>query len=111
MLSLQDYFYKWMKTRFLVFFLALFLVSCSSKKEHYTAEEVESWPVLKVDSIFKDLDKPIYDKKTAQLDKSFQNLKKKTTFNGTVLFAEKGRIFLEKSYGGNKAGSGDVPCG
>lgn len=99
MLSLQDYFYKWMKTRFLLFFLALFLVSCSSKKEHYTAKEVESWPVVKVDSIFKDLDKPIYDRKTAQLDKSFQNLKKKTTFNGTVLFAEKGRILLEKSYG------------
>lgn len=99
MLSLQDYFYKWMKTRFLLFFLALFLVSCSSKKEHYTAKEVESWPVVKADSIFKDLDKPIYDKKTAQLDKSFQNLKKKTTFNGTVLFAEKGRILLEKSYG------------
>ncbi len=99
MLSLQDYFYKGMKTRFLVFFLALFLVSCSSKKEHYTAEEVESWPVVKADSIFKDLDKPIYDKKTAQLDKSFQNLKKRTTFNGTVLFAEKGRILLEKSYG------------
>ena len=99
MLSLQDYFYKGMKTRFLVFFLALFLVSCSSKKEHYTAKEVESWPVVKADSIFKDLDKPIYDKKTAQLDKSFQNLKKRTTFNGTVLFAEKGRILLEKSYG------------
>ncbi len=99
MLSLQDYFYKWMKTRFLLFFLALFLVSCSSKKEHYTAKEVESWPVVKVDSIFKDIDKPIYDRKTAQLDKSFQNLKKKTTFNGTVLFAEKGRILLEKSYG------------
>ncbi|MBO7468855.1 MAG: beta-lactamase family protein [Bacteroidales bacterium] len=74
-------------------------MSCSSKKEHYTAKEVESWPVVKVDSIFKDLDKPIYDRKTAQLDKSFQNLKKKTTFNGTVLFAEKGRILLEKSYG------------
>ncbi|MBR5663519.1 MAG: serine hydrolase, partial [Bacteroidales bacterium] len=28
-----------------------------------------------------------------------QNLKKKTNFNGTVLFAEKGRIILEKSYG------------
>ena len=110
MLSLQDYFYKWMKTRFLVFFLALFLVSCSSKKEHYTAEEVESWPVLKVDSIFKDLDKPIYDRKTAQLDKSFQNLKKKTTFNGTVLFAEKGRILLEKSYGVSnlKTRKGDI---
>ena len=62
-------------------------------------EEVESWPNVNVDSIFKDLDKSTYDKKTAQLDKTFQNLKKKTTFNGTVLFAEKGHILLEKSYG------------
>lgn len=99
MLYLQDNFYKWMKTRFLVVFIALFLVSCSSKQERYTAKEVESWPEVNVDSIFKDLDKPFYDQKTAQLDKTFQNLKKKTTFNGTVLFAEKGRILLEKSYG------------
>ena len=99
MLSLQDNFYNWMKTRFLVVFISLFLMACSSKTERYTQEEVESWPIVNVDSIFKDLDKPVYDKKAAQLDKSFQNLKKKTTFNGTVLFAEKGRVLLEKSYG------------
>lgn len=99
MLYLQDNFYKWMKTRFLVVFIALFLVSCSSKQERYTAKEVESWPEVNVDSIFKDLDKHTYDSKTAQLDKTFQNLKKKTAFNGTVLFAEQGRILLEKSYG------------
>ena len=99
MLSLQDNFYNWMKTRFLVVFISLFLMACSSKTERYTQEEIESWPIVNVDSIFKDLDKPVYDKKAAQLDKSFQNLKKKTTFNGTVLFAEKGRVLLEKSYG------------
>ncbi|MBR6437864.1 MAG: beta-lactamase family protein [Bacteroidales bacterium] len=74
-------------------------MSCSSKTEHYTAKEVESWPLVNVDSIFKDLDKPTLNKKATQIDKTFNNLKKRTTFNGTVLFAEKGRIIFEKSYG------------
>ena len=74
-------------------------MSCTSKKENFTPEEIEKWPVVNVDSIVIDLDKPLLDKKKAQVDKVFTNLKKKTTFNGTVLFAEKGRIILEKSYG------------
>lgn len=92
-------FCKIMKTRYLVVFLVLFLASCTSKIDNFTAKEVESWPVVNVDSVFKDLDKPILEKKAAQIDKTLQNLKKKTNFNGTVLFAEKGRIILEKSYG------------
>ena len=89
-----------MKTRHLYIFLLLFLISCSSKEpKQYTSEEIEKWPVVNVDSIIIDLDKPIIDQKYAQIDKSLTNLKKKTTFNGTVLFAEKGRIILEKAYG------------
>ena len=93
------YFSKIMKTRYLIVFLVLLLVSCTSKKDHYTAKDVASWPVVDVENIFKDLDKPILDKKAAQVDAAMQKLKKKTPFNGTVLFAEKGRIILEKSYG------------
>ena len=93
------YFSKRMKTRFLFLILTVFLMSCSSKTEQYTAKEVESWPFVKTDSIFKDLDKPTLSKKATQIDKVFSNLKKRTTFNGTVLFAEKGRIIFEKSYG------------
>ncbi len=74
-------------------------MSCTSKKESFTPEEIEKWPIVNVDSIVIDLDKALLDKKKAQVDKVFTNLKKKTTFNGTVLFAEKGRIILEKSYG------------
>ena len=92
-------FFNKMKTRLLYIFLVLFLFSCSSKQEEFTAEEVQSWPVVNTDSIFKDLDKPIIDKKAAQLDRTFQNLKKRTTFNGTVLYAEKGRVVFVKSYG------------
>ncbi len=62
-------------------------------------KDVEKWPSVNVDSIFIDLDKPFIDKKASQLDKTFQNLRKTTTFNGTVLFAEQGRIVFEKSYG------------
>ena len=93
------YFSKIMKTRYLIVFLVLLLVSCTSKKDHYTAKDVASWPVVDVENIFKDLDKPILDKKAVQVDAAMQKLKKKTPFNGTVLFAEKGRIILEKSYG------------
>ena len=93
------YFSKIMKTRYLIVFLVLLLVSCTSKKDHYTAKDVASWPVVDVENIFKDLDKPILDKKAAQIDAEMLKLKKKTPFNGTVLFAEKGRIILEKSYG------------
>lgn len=89
-----------MRKLLLFFIVSLFLISCSSKDEkQYTVEEVQSWPVVDIDMIFNDLDKPYLDKKAAQIDKSFQNLKKKTTFNGTVLYAEKGRIVLEKAYG------------
>ena len=99
MLSLRDIFCNKMKTRHIFILLALFLMSCTSKKESFTPEEIEKWPVVNVDSIVIDLDKPLIDKKKAQVDKVFTNLKKKTTFNGTVLYAEKGRIILEKSYG------------
>ena len=89
-----------MKTRYLLLFLIVFLVSCSSKKDKkYTAEEVEKWPVVNTEFIFVNMDEPIIKNKAAQIDKAFQNLKKRTTFNGTVLFAEKGRIVFEKSYG------------
>ena len=94
------YFSKRMKTKYLLLFLIVFLVSCSSKKDKkYTAEEVEKWPVVNTEFIFVNMDEPIIKNKAAQIDKAFQNLKKRTTFNGTVLFAEKGRIVFEKSYG------------
>ena len=89
-----------MKVAHLTLFLVLLLTACSSGGEkEFTPKEISEWPVVNVDSIFVDLDKPVLDKKAAQIDKVFQNLKKRTTFNGTVLFAEKGRVVIEKSYG------------
>ena len=77
--------------------LVVFLVSCSSK--NIRQRDVDTWPKVNIDLIFKDLDKPVIDAKFVQIDKALQNLKKKTPFNGTVLFAEKGRVILKKSYG------------
>ena len=98
---MQVIFANLMKTKYLYIFLLIFLISCSSddKPKHYTQEEIEQWPDVNVDSIFIDLDKPVLEQKYAQVDKALTNLKKKTPFNGTVLFAEKGRIILEKAYG------------
>ena len=101
-----------MKTRYLYIFLILILISCSSSDEskQYTVEEIEQWPEVNVDSIFIDLDEPVLEKKKLQVDKVFTNLKKKTTFNGTVLYAEQGRVILEKSYGVKdlRARKGDI---
>ena len=90
-----------MKVRYILLaFFIPFLISCSSKNEvEYTPEEVEQWPSVNADSIFIDLDANDIYKKKSQVDNAFIKLKKRTTFNGTVLFAEKGRIVLEKSYG------------
>ena len=77
------------------------MLSCSSKNEpkRFTQDEIAQWPVVNVDSIFIDLDKPVLEQKYAEIDKVLTKLKKKTPFNGTVLYAEKGRIVLEKAYG------------
>ena len=41
----------------------------------------------------------VYAPTAFKLDTFFEKKFKATTFNGTVLFAERGRIILEKSYG------------
>ena len=93
------FFNKMKASRLLLIFFVL-LISCSSREEKdFTAAEIERWPVVNIDSLFKDLDKPVIDKKAKKLDNTFQNLRKKTTFNGTVLFAEQGRVVFVKSYG------------
>ena len=46
-----------------------------------------------------DLDSIEISKKAAELDQLFTRLQKRTGFNGTVLYAEKGRIVLQKAYG------------
>ena len=80
--------------------LSVILSSCSEKDyRDITLEEVEVFPKVNVDSIFIDLGESSINKKAASIDKVFSNLRKKTGFNGTVLYAEQGRIIYEKAWG------------
>ena len=82
----------------LVFLISL--ASCSSKKDNVIEPEViKSLPVVNVDSIFFSLDENIINKKAASIDKVFSNLRRKVGFNGTVLYAEQGRIIYNKAWG------------
>jgi len=45
------------------------------------------------------MDSIIIARKAEDLDKKFNYLQRKTGFNGTVLYAEKGRIIFKKAYG------------
>ena len=90
-----------MKLRFSIYFICILLFfSCKNNdNEMFEQEEYENWPKVNTDSIFINLDKKKIEDKAAQVDKVFIKLKKKTSFNGVMLYAEKGRVVLEKSYG------------
>lgn len=82
---------------FSVFILLLSFIGCTNKN---TQHDVEEQPIPKVNvGLFSNLDSVVILEKAAKLDKRFIFLKKKTGFNGTVLYAEKGRIILNKAYG------------
>ena len=90
-----------MKLRFSIYFICILLFfSCKNDdNEMFEQEEYESWPKVNTDSIFTNLDKKNIENRAAQVDNVFIKLKKKTPFNGVMLYAEKGRVVLEKSYG------------
>lgn len=91
--------YKSLLTILIVFFV-LFLSSCSEKEDTFIEPEVvKALPIINVDSIFINLDGEIIKKKAASIDKVFSNLRRKVGFNGTVLYAEKGRIIYNKAWG------------
>jgi len=50
-------------------------------------------------TLFTNLDSAVIAKKALQLDKKFRRLQRLTGFNGTVLYAEKGRVIFKKAYG------------
>lgn len=74
--------------------------SCSEEEVPFIEpEEVKELPTVNVDSIFISLDKDLIEKKAANIDKVFSNLRKKVGFNGTVLYAEQGRIIYNEAWG------------
>ena len=92
-------YYKYFFTFIIVFFITT-LYSCSKKDEAIIEPEiVKALPVINVDSIFISLDEDIIKKKAESIDKAFSNLRRKVGFNGTVLYAEQGRIVYNKAWG------------
>ncbi len=79
-----------------IFFVSIFYFGCTAPGDN---REV-SGNIPTIDTRFYiDLDSIEMAKKARELDRLFTHLQKRTGFNGTVLYAEKGRIVFEKAYG------------
>jgi len=86
---------------FLVVLISLLVTSCGffDEKPQGKNDNPKLRRVMEADSIYKDLDKGRIVRQQRKLDSLFKSLQKKNGFNGTVLFAEKGRVVFEKAYG------------
>ena len=73
-------------------------VSCSGNSEEDVIQSPMAIPEIK-QNIIHNTDSIIIAEKAKELDKIFSRLKKLTGFNGTVLYAEKGRVIFKKAYG------------
>ncbi len=82
----------------LIIVLLFIIVSCDSNTNK--ADYVSDIPTIEIGTnIFSNPDSALIIKKANELDSKFKRLVKLTGFNGTVLYAEKGRIILQEAYG------------
>ncbi len=78
--------------------ITIFFVACNSDTNK--VEDNSNFIIPEIRSeIFYNLDSIVISKKAAELNSKFKRLVKLTGFNGTVLYAEKGKIILQKAYG------------
>lgn len=84
---------------FLVFTIALTACDNQAKQQRKKIDPIELQSILPPDSIYVDLDAPKLAMQAHRLDSVFSRLQKLTGFNGTVLFAENGRLVYEKAFG------------
>ena len=83
--------------RFLFLLVCVILIPLSGCEEN-KQDIPPNQPVVDR-SLFLDLDSLVCAGKAQALDELFTRLQKRTGFNGTVLYAEKGRIVFQKAYG------------
>ncbi len=75
-----------------------FFISCDGNSNDTSL--IADLPIVEIgNNIFSNPDSAIIVQKATELDNKFNRLVKLTGFNGTVLYAEKGRIILQKAYG------------
>lgn len=80
---------------FLLIIILLLIFSC-----HNSSVESDKTPGIKIsDSLVINLDQIIINKKAHWIDSIFTRLHKRGGFNGTVLYAEKGRMVYKKAFG------------
>ena len=80
--------------------LSFFILACSSEPdERVVIKELEKLKVIPASKIYINREAGLIKKKTQQLDSVFNRLVKLQGFNGTVLYAEKGRLIYEKAFG------------
>ncbi len=78
------------------FSILMLFTSCTETPEKVNEVEV----IPEVDKgLFINLDSIIIKEKSEDLDRLFSRLQKRTGFNGTVLYGEKGRVIFKKAYG------------
>ncbi|HJN05007.1 MAG TPA: serine hydrolase domain-containing protein [Bacteroidales bacterium] len=82
---------------FFMLFLGI-LVACNNVQTKTSEISISPIPEIKKE-IFHDPDSAVISKKAIELDNKFKRLVKTNGFNGTVLYAEKGRVILQKAYG------------
>lgn len=85
---------------YLLLFILLILASCTNVQT--SSSDISNIPIPIIEKeIFHDPDNAIVSDKAKELDGKFKSLVKSTGFNGTVLYAEKGRVIFQKAYGYN----------
>ncbi len=84
---------------FLVFTLTLTACHEKARQKQEKINPVLLQSILPPDSLYLDLDAPRLTQQSHRLDSVFSRLQKLTGFNGTVLFAENGRLVYEKAFG------------
>ena len=85
---------KYFSILIVCFSLGLLVFSACGKRHHHGKELV-----LPIDSLFLDLNKDAVEKRTLQAERTFTELGKNMGLNGTVLYAEGGRVLYRNAFG------------
>ena len=94
--------YMWKKVSIFGSFVLSIVLLLSASCEHQTSSGQQAKKTLDTSGFvipYVSRDSLIIAHKARELNKIFLRLRKLTGFNGVVLYAEKGRIILEKAYG------------
>ncbi|PLX14036.1 MAG: serine hydrolase [Marinilabiliales bacterium] len=88
--------FKYIRPILVFLTVAILTISCGDSEKK--ASSLTSFPLVNT-SFISDRDSAVIIEKAQEIDRRFTRLQKLTGFNGTVLYAEKGRLIFKKAYG------------